>query len=155
MVMSQGRCLYIYELFQFQSQCVSRVEHITKMALMLADLRLSQWSTEVTSALSLSSPHRWLNIEMQVSSHYWFYQLHHPHQVKASLFHFLRRSKTKSSESLTHAQIVDLDQSTQAAFECPCSSCSQLCWEIGVGCLVCLRTEKPHVLPTGIHQLNT
>lgn len=110
------------------------MEHITKMALMLADMRLLQWFTEVTSvrggALSLSSPHQWLNIEMHVSSHHWFYQLHHSHQVKASLFHFSRRSKTKSSESLTHAQIIDLDQSTQAAFECPCLSCSQFCWEI-------------------------
>lgn len=126
---------------------------------MLADLRSSQWSTEVTSvrggALSLISPHWWLNIEMHVSSPHWFYQLCHPHQVEASLFHFLRRSKTKSSEFLTHAQIVDLDQSTQADFECPCLSCSQFCWEIGAWCLVCLRTEKPHVLATGTHQLNT
>lgn len=57
--------------------------------------------------------------------------------------------------SFTYAQMTDLDQSTQPAFVCAFLSCSWLCLETVLGCLVCLRTKKLFILPTGICLLST
>lgn len=75
-------------------------------------------------------------------------------KAETGLF-ILRRSKPKPSVSLTHGQTADLHQSEPTTYVCPWSSSSQFCWEIGMGYLVCMRTEKPLTPATGVCLLST